>query len=193
MLFGSQKSFNRCLAPSAHRWLKGQVIISPYEFKMFSNSTIVLPWDFSEMSRSALEFAIKRTLPAQIRMVCVLEKPDAFRIGIVSGESEEEHAREECEAQFWSLVDREAIPDLRFDAVFGDPATEIVSFAESVNADLILMPTHGRSGIKRVVLGSVAQKVTQIARYPVLLLTSAFLAAEKDTKQDTDSKIAFKK
>lgn len=160
---------------------------------MFSNSTIVLPWDFSEMSQSALEFAIKRTLPANIRVVCVLEKPDPFRVGIVSGESEEEHARADCEAQFWGRVDREIVPDLRFDAVFGDPATEIENFAESVDADLILMPTHGRSGIKRLVLGSVAQKVVHIASCPILLLPTASLEAEKDDNHDSSTTIAYEK
>jgi len=53
--------------------------------------------------------------------------------------------------------------------VTGNPAEEIVYYAESENIDLILMATHGRSGIKRWALGSVADKVLRASKVPVWL------------------------
>ncbi len=53
---------------------------------------------------------------------------------------------------------------------FGDPATEIVRCAEEEEADAIAMSTHGRTGIDRVVHGSVAGTVLRTTRLPVVLV-----------------------
>ncbi len=55
-------------------------------------------------------------------------------------------------------------------ALEGDIASEIINYAEKNEFDLIAMATHGRSGIKRFVLGSVAEKVIRSAGKPVLLI-----------------------
>lgn len=55
-------------------------------------------------------------------------------------------------------------------AEFGDPATGILRFARAQGVDLVLMATHGRSGLSRAVLGSVAGRVLRSAPVPVVLL-----------------------
>ncbi|MBP6965726.1 MAG: universal stress protein [Armatimonadetes bacterium] len=61
----------------------------------------------------------------------------------------------------------------------GDPATEICDHSRAVSADLIVMSTHGRSGIRRWVYGSVADRVLRGAPTPVLLVrTSSEQATE---------------
>lgn len=52
----------------------------------------------------------------------------------------------------------------------GDPAAEIVRVSRAEHADLIVMATHGRSGIPRLMLGSVAQKVLHTTEQPLLLI-----------------------
>ncbi len=52
----------------------------------------------------------------------------------------------------------------------GYPADEILRYAGDKEVDLILMTTHGRSGVRRWVLGSVADKVLRSAALPVLLI-----------------------
>ena len=52
----------------------------------------------------------------------------------------------------------------------GDPASVIVTVAEELNVDLIVMPTHGHKGIERMILGSVAERVAREARRPVLTI-----------------------
>ena len=52
----------------------------------------------------------------------------------------------------------------------GDPANEIVSMAKEEKADLIVLPTHGRTGFSHVFFGSVAEKVVRHAECPVLTL-----------------------
>lgn len=57
--------------------------------------------------------------------------------------------------------------------VIGHPAEEILRYADSHEIDLILMATHGRSGIRRWAMGSVAAKVLRASRVPVWLVPSA--------------------
>lgn len=52
----------------------------------------------------------------------------------------------------------------------GDPAGEILSLAEDVEADLIIVGTHGRRGVKRLLMGSVAEKIVREAACPVLVM-----------------------
>lgn len=52
----------------------------------------------------------------------------------------------------------------------GDPASMIVSVAEELNVDLVVMPTHGIEGIERMILGSVAERVVREATRPVLTI-----------------------
>jgi nucleotide-binding universal stress UspA family protein len=59
---------------------------------------------------------------------------------------------------------------VRVRVVTGDPATEIVNLAREEKADLIVLPTHGRSGLSHVFFGSVAEKVVRHAECPVLTL-----------------------
>jgi nucleotide-binding universal stress UspA family protein len=57
-------------------------------------------------------------------------------------------------------------------AIQGDPASEIIDLARETANSLIAMSIHGRSGIGRWMLGSVAEKVIQHANDPVLLIRS---------------------
>ncbi len=59
---------------------------------------------------------------------------------------------------------------VRVRVVTGDPATEIVGIAKEEKADLIVLPTHGRSGLSHVFFGSVTEKVVRHAECPVLTL-----------------------
>jgi nucleotide-binding universal stress UspA family protein len=54
--------------------------------------------------------------------------------------------------------------------MFGRPAERIVEYAQSEQVDLIAMVTHGRSGFRRRVFGSVAEKVLRTTTLPVLLV-----------------------
>jgi len=55
-------------------------------------------------------------------------------------------------------------------ARWGSPAEEILAYAQQEHIDLIAMATHGRTGLKRVALGSVAEHVLRRASTPVLLV-----------------------
>ena len=84
--------------------------------------------------------------------------------------------------------------------VEGVPADEICTLAENENIDLIVMSSHGRTGLSRVLVGSVAEKVLRAAKCPVLIVkqpgnAEANVVTEPgQTKAVTDeTSAAFKK
>lgn len=69
-------------------------------------------------------------------------------------------------------------PEVAVHTDFGDPAEKIVALARHVDADLIIVGTHGRTGIKRMILGSVAERIVRLAGCPVLVIREKAHAAE---------------
>jgi nucleotide-binding universal stress UspA family protein len=65
--------------------------------------------------------------------------------------------------------------------VTGQPASEIVSWAAAKHAQIILVGTHGRSGLERVLLGSVAEHVLRLASCAVLVVPTP----QKDSAHET--------
>lgn len=61
-------------------------------------------------------------------------------------------------------------PSLQIHATLGLPADEIVWFAAHIDADMIVLSTHGRRGLKRLLMGSVAEKVVRLAGCPVVVV-----------------------
>lgn len=68
---------------------------------------------------------------------------------------------------------REQVGELPIETaiVDGSPSKEIVSYAEETGCDVIVMGTHGRSGVNRLLLGSVAERVVRSAPMPVLTIS----------------------
>jgi universal stress protein A len=71
----------------------------------------------------------------------------------------------------------------------GVPATEIVRAAKESNCDLILMASHGRTGVKRLVFGSVAEAVIRHSRCPVLVVKMPESSTELVTPKSNDSRV----
>ena len=84
----------------------------------------------------------------------------------VDDQSRIDHARE-------AMI--EALPVAQFgnvqlDVKLGDPGRVITEFAEEIKAELVIVGSHGRTGFSRLLLGSVAEKVTRLVHCPVLVL-----------------------
>ncbi len=62
------------------------------------------------------------------------------------------------------------ISNLKFQSEFGDPGTELARIASQLRSDLVVISSHGRRGVGRVLLGSVAERVARLAPCPVLIL-----------------------
>jgi nucleotide-binding universal stress UspA family protein len=137
-------------------------------------SKILYPTDFSTMGQTALEMAtsLARDRDATLIIMHVEEPPIAYGGGELYYGIEEPD-REELKRMLAAVVpgDPEIPCDHRL--VIGTPATAIVETAEQENVELIVMATHGRTGLLRVLMGSVAEEVVRKAKCPVLTVKSA--------------------
>jgi nucleotide-binding universal stress UspA family protein len=136
---------------------------------------ILVPTDFSELSDKSVEKAVvlAQRFNAKIDLVHVLEPAPYPEFGYVHIPMKEGGLRKEAEAQFEKL--RARIPPLAELVDYtpvrtGNAPYEIVQTARQLNSDLIVIGTHGRTGIKRLALGSTAEKVVRHAHCPVLVL-----------------------
>lgn len=130
---------------------------------------IVCPVDFSKPSEMALEVASKlaRDNRAKLFIVYVEDVTVTTHPGLFGGLPPMGWAaRQKLNATLPTATEVE----FEHDMLVGDPADQIVEFAEKKGADLIVMGTHGHTGIARVLLGSVAEGVVRRATVPVLTL-----------------------
>jgi nucleotide-binding universal stress UspA family protein len=135
-----------------------------------SFARILVPLDGSPLAEGILAqvLALAGPFHASFILVQVIERP-AYPMLDVSGVQ----TREAEEAIRYLDRIRGTVEAAGFraltEALFGDPATAILAHAAKVEADVIAMSTHGRSGLNRWLLGSVAEKVLSGSEAPVLL------------------------
>jgi nucleotide-binding universal stress UspA family protein len=145
-------------------------------------NTIVFPTDFSTASDAALVHAaaLARQSGGRLLIVHVEEPPLAYG----GGELYYGLPEPSSERILKMLEDvRPADPAVPFThrLTMGDPAAEIVRIAGDENAEMIVLGTHGRTGITRLLMGSVAVAIVRRAPCPVLVYreTAERLAARK--------------
>ncbi|MFC6826205.1 universal stress protein [Halopelagius fulvigenes] len=127
---------------------------------------VVVPTDGSEANDPAEEWgvAVAAAFDAEVRALSVVESSR-----IPGGDSEEERDAA-AEAAVEEVLDRaERAGAAAAGAVErGDVHEEILSHCEAVGGDLVVMGTHGRTGLKHALIGSVAEKVVRLSDVPVL-------------------------
>jgi len=140
---------------------------------------ILVPTDFGEVADAALTYGreLARTFGANLDVLHVADNVFARSIGIegyVSTFPEVQRDIEEtARIQLDRLVGDEDRALLGARAVIrtsNSPASAIVAYSRDANVDLIVMGTHGRSGLAHALLGSIAERVVQHAPCPVLIV-----------------------
>jgi nucleotide-binding universal stress UspA family protein len=130
--------------------------------------TILVPTDFSERSAHAfgLACALARDHGARLVVLHVLAPPAAVYMGVTPPEPD--RSRHEHWEQLCRLGPRD--PRVRVERLLaeGEPAGAILQAARDNHCDLIVMGTHGHTGLGRVLLGSVAEAVLRQAPCPVV-------------------------
>jgi len=140
------------------------------EFAMLPIKTILAATDFSPMSEHAFRFAgaLARDYGARLIALHVIHPPVAVyaETAVFMEEPDFSAARETLNALRIPGV------DVEYRLMEGEPAATIVQVAEETHANLIVMGTHGRGGIVRVLMGSVAEDVLRSAPCPVMTVKS---------------------
>jgi universal stress protein A len=135
---------------------------------------ILCPIAFDQNSGVAIQFAEELTHP-RMSILYLLHVLSAPTVNTVVLEPHPILTEGIAERELQKLA-REHLPsNFAYQIVLrsGDPASLIVAVAEELQADLIVMPTHGRQGIMHTILGSVAERVIREAKTPVLTVRAS--------------------
>ena len=122
---------------------------------------IVIPIDFSAASERAARYgsALAKSLGAHVYLIHVIEDAPSDLPG------------RDARSQLVLLADRlDAFDRMTTEVRFGRAAEAITSAVTAYGADLVVMATHGRSGLSHLVHGSVAEEVIRTVSCPVLVL-----------------------
>ena len=138
---------------------------------------ILAPVDFSPAGQRALDeaMALARTLDASVTLFHVYGMPQPIPdAGVAYGPDVLEALDDAAQAQLDRLRDELRktggdVPPIETRAVLGVPHEEIVAAARAGGYDLVVMGTHGRTGWRHLILGSVAERVVRLS--PVAVLT----------------------
>lgn len=145
--------------------------------KKFQIKKILVPTDFSQISTEAFPYAedLANQYGAEIHLVYVIEKnPPILIIRSIDQtsadaaqkiEDDAKNLLNEFKAKFSNNVSVKPV------LLYGNDFEEITNYAEKNNFDLIVIATHGRTGVLHTLLGSVAEKVIRYAKCPVLVIT----------------------
>ena len=140
-----------------------------------SKKKILVPIDFSIHSKTALKYALKiaPTYNAKLQLLHVVEEsihPAFYASGINSifeiNSQLKSRSKEVIREMLDSVGGKEVETDIF--VVEGRASSEIIKFAEEKSSDLIIISTHGLTGIEHLLLGSVTEKVVRMAKCPVL-------------------------
>ena len=143
---------------------------------MITLRKIVVTTDLSDHSLSALEYAATFSLlyGAKLYLLHVEDvgPPPMYATHLpdFAGEQFSAQATESARRDLDRFVSEKIAPDLNISPVvrIGNPVDEITRFAREEGIDIIVMATHGRTGLKHVLMGSVAEKVVRTSPVPVL-------------------------
>ena len=141
---------------------------------MPSIKTLLCPVDFSQMSRAVLDYAVfmAQSHQAQLKLIHVVDQLhgfDSYKILHMTDIEITHEMERQARTQLKELVATLPIP-ATFDIRFGRAADEIVIQAKEDEVELIVMGSHGRSGISHLLVGSVAESVVRHAPCPVLVV-----------------------
>lgn len=137
----------------------------------FPKKTVVVPVDFSESSADAVTTALQLVeRPEDVHVVHILLPLDYMSPGVVF-ETVSEQSRLDSTRKFCTeFLQKHGAAGVKVAIDQGDPGLGVTDYAKKVHAELIVIPSHGYHGVKRFVLGSVAERVIRHADCPVLVL-----------------------
>lgn len=154
---------------------------------------IICPLDFSPTSYSALNSArqLAHQMNTELILLHVIPFPAPNDQGFKSEQEASNYARQTAEEQLRQIISTQlsdVTKGTRFLILNGSPAGRlIVDAARDENVDLVVMGTHGWTGWRHLVLGSVTEEVMHLANCPVVTVGKAAIEKRNDTVSTTSS------
>ncbi len=136
-----------------------------------SLSKVLVPVDFSKESLEAVEVGLDLVSePEHVHIINVSPEVVTGDPGFGWKPLEAGHRRGEITQALTKHFSEARHQGIKIHIEFGDPGAEITRFAEEQSFELIVIPSHGRTGLKRLLIGSVAERVLRLSHCPVLVL-----------------------
>ncbi len=137
------------------------------------SKTIVFPTDFSTLGHEALEYATQLAREQGSRLLIVHVQEPAIAYGAGDYYYGLPEPDTEAVKQMLAKV-KPTDPAVAYEhrLLMGEPAESIVELAQREHADLIILGSHGRTGLARLLLGSVTEAIMRRAACPVMVIKS---------------------
>ncbi|MEM9807673.1 MAG: universal stress protein [Cyanobacteria bacterium P01_D01_bin.56] len=133
--------------------------------------SVLVPIDFSELSYQSLEPAKELVEDvSSLKLIHVLAPLHPADPAAIWDTVSDEDRKLKVQSFTNDKLGELGYSDLHIEVVIGDVTSKIVDYAKDIEADLIVMPSHGRKGVTRLLMGSVAEQVVRLAHCPVLIL-----------------------
>jgi len=152
-----------------------QVLVAPSPGTPLPIQRILVPIDFSVHAKNALRYAIAlaEQFGASLHLIYVVEPtvyPADLGFGQVVMPDVEEELRERGFEELNALVEREIGERVKATSTVrtGKPHQEILAEADEQDADLIIVASHGHTGVEQILFGSTAMRIVRLAKCPVL-------------------------
>ena len=160
------------MGPEESRFLSSERASAPRSDLRYRR--ILVPMDFSEGSRFALRHAIELAKEFESEVIGLHVIEVAYGVGemgyVIDAETLRGKMNEEAERMLNQTLSEQEYEPARGLVRTGVPYSEIVNVAEEESADLIVLGSHGRSGLSRFFLGSTSERVVRHAPCPVLVI-----------------------
>lgn len=137
----------------------------------FPVAQILVPIDFSDLSMTALDSA--KTMvksPSGLHVVSILAPIMPPSPGIVWGTIDDRERIESVRNELKSLLQQRGLGEAQMHVRVGTPASEVAKLVDDLPIDLVVLTSHGRTGLARFAMGSVAELIVRHAKSPVLVL-----------------------
>lgn len=137
----------------------------------FPKQTVIVPVDFSPESLAAIDVGLELVAqPANLHVVHVVIDITPLEAGEVWGVVDPQTRIEQMRKVLDERLAEARFAQVQKAVILGEPAHGIANYAEEHKADMIVIPSHGRTGLTRLLIGSVAERVVRLAHCPVLVL-----------------------
>ena len=138
---------------------------------------ILVPIDFSDYSKNALNYAVDfaKLFRSEVTLIYVVEPviyPPDFSMGQIAVPSVDIEMDKRAKEELNNLAQKQIPKELKTKIIVktGKPFIEIIETATDIETDMIIIATHGHSGVEHMLFGSTAEKVVRKAPCPVLTL-----------------------
>ncbi|HEX6985988.1 MAG TPA: universal stress protein [Planctomycetaceae bacterium] len=135
------------------------------------HKTVVVPVDFSDDTADAVRAGLERAeSPDGLHVLHVIFPLDVRTHGLLPEEASDRSREEVARQKLGEILASLGAAGAHVHVAVGDAGLETADYAKRVNADLIVVPSHGYHGVKRLLLGSTAERIIRHAHCSVLVL-----------------------